>query len=159
MITGILIICLALFSFTRSGENKYCVQVFAVLCALFQILSDNLGDSSGFIYYLFAAIIDLLIIIVISKPVKITETIIDLQNIALWFIYANTIGWVIYELYYPPLIYDSLCLALFISALVVAIRKGGGEDVGRITNIGNDFAVYSGYNSRNPQVQINKEKI
>jgi len=158
MITGALILFLAVLSFIRHGENRYSILIFAALCGFFQFASDNLGDSWGFAYYLGAAIADLLIIIAISRPIKLTATIINLQRIALWFIYANTMGWIIYELYYPPLIYDALCLALFISALVVAVKKGGNGDLGNNTNNSNDFAFYSGYNSCNTYMQIHKKK-
>lgn len=158
MITGVLILFLAALSFTRHGENRYSILIFAALCGLFQFASDNLGESWGYVYYLGAAIADLLIIIAISKPVKLTATIINLQKIALWFIYANTIGWIIYELYYPPLIYDALCLALFISALFVAVKKGGSSDLGNFANNSNGFTIFSGYNNRHTQMQINKKK-
>jgi len=159
MITGLLILFLAALSFVREGENRYSILIFAAFCGFFQFASDNLGESWGFVYYLGAAITDLLIIMAISKPIKLTLTIINLQRIALWFIYANTIGWIIYELYYPPLFYDALCLALFIAALVVAVKKGGNGELGDITDYSNGLTVRSGYNFRNIQVQGHKKKI
>ena len=159
MITGVLILSLALLSLIRSGENRYNILVFAALCAAFQFLSDNIPDERWNLYYLAAAIIDLLIIIVISKTVKITQTTIDLQLIAKWFIFANAAGWVIYELYYPHYLYDTICLALFISALIVAVKKGGSSDLGSITDFSNDTIIHSGYNSCNTQMQINKKKV
>jgi len=157
MITGALILFLAVLSFTRHSENRYSILVFAAICGLFQFASDNLGESWGYVYYLGAAIADLLIIIAISKPVKISATIINLQKIALWFIYTNVFGWIIYELYYPPMVYDALCLALFISVIIVAIRKGD-DNVGMLANYSNDSTVYCGYNGSNTQMQINRKK-
>lgn len=156
MITGILILFLALLSFARKGENRYSILVFAVLCGFFQYTTDNLGDADGYIYHLGAAITDLVIIIALSKTIKLTPTIINLQKIALWFIYTNVLGWIIYEFYYPPLIYNALCLALFISALVVAAKKGGSGYVGYNSN---DFVFHGGYNSGNTAMQSHKKKV
>lgn len=157
MITGGLILFLAVLSFTRKGEDRYSILVFAALCGLFQFASDNLGESWGYAYYLGAAITDLLIILAISNTTRPTPTIINLQKIALWFIYTNFFGWIIYELYYPPMVYDALCLALFISVIICAIKKGG-SNVGILADNRNDLAVYCGYNSSNSTMQIDREK-
>jgi len=159
MTTGLLILFLAALSLTRKDEDRYSILVFAALCGFFQFASDNISDSSGYSYYLGAATIDLLIITLISKAVKPTATLINLQKIALWFIYANTVGWVIYELYYPPIFYDALCLVLFVAAIYVAGKKGGNCDLGSFTDNSNDFAFYRGYNTCNTQMQKNQEKI
>ena len=157
MITGGLILFLAALSFTRKGENRYSILVFAALCGLFQYASDNLGESWGYAYYLGAAVTDLLIILAISNTTKPTQTIINLQKLALWFIYVNAFGWVIYELYYPPVIYDALSLALFISVIIISIKKGGGN-VGIFSNNRNDLAFYCGYIRSHSEMQSNKEK-
>ena len=157
MITGGLILFLAVLSFTRKGENRYSILVFAALCGLFQFASDNLGESWGYAYYLGAAVTDLLIILAISNTAKPTQTIINLQKLALWFIYVNCFGWVIYELYYPPMVYDALSLALFVSVIIISIKKGG-NNVGIFANFSNDSAIYCGYTSSNSQMQRNKEK-
>ena len=159
MITGFLIVALAALSLTRKDEDRYSILVFAALCGFFQFISDDISDSSGYAYYLGAAIVDLLIIILISKAVKQTATLINLQKIALWFIYTNTAGWITYELYYPPIFYDALCLVLFVAAIYVAAKKGGNRDLGSFTDNCNDFAVYRGYNTCNTQMQKNQEKI
>jgi len=158
VITGGLILLLAVLSFTRKGENRYSILVFAALCGLFQYASDNLGESWGYVYYLGAAIADLVIILAISNPIKPTITIINLQKIALWFIYANLFGWIIYELYYPPMVYDAICLALFISVIICAIKKGG-NNVGYFADSRYDPSVYCSYNSSNSKMQSDKEKI
>lgn len=156
VLLGALIIAMALLSFTRHGKDRYIILAFAALCGFFQLISNSLGNYQ---YYLGAAITDLIIINLISKIVKPTATIINLQKIALWFIYVNTIGWIIYELYYPPFLYNTICLALFISALVVAVRKGGDSGLGSITSNSNDFTIRGGYNSCNTQMQVYKKKV
>ena len=157
MLTAILIVLIGLLSMRHSGENRYAILLFAIMCGSFQIFHENILYLVGYQYYLGAALIDSLIIVLLSKTINLTSTIISLQSISLCFIYVNLFGWLIYELYIGPIMYDSLCAALFLAALFESARRGKSDDLGNFTAYNGSHFFFIHHNISSHALQDNKK--
>lgn len=91
-----------------------------------------LSHYDGLLYYGSAALFDLAIIIATSGIRPVPEMVLSLHRICLVSILANFLGWVIWFLYFPPLIYDASFVAIYAWALITLIKRNG-LDVGGYT--------------------------
>ena len=108
-----------------SERDKIAVYVFCLLCASFGLLERYIPDSLGTLCYLAAATTDLLIIHILSKINKPTKLILKIQDLCLYFIGANFIGWLAFMSYLEPIYYTALCTLLYLRMLIII---GGNSD-------------------------------
>lgn len=157
MTTGFLIVLIAICSVRYCGQERLSILIFAAICGFFQLFHNEIYYLVGFEYYLGAAIVDLIIITVLSKVSAPTKVIVSLQKACLWFIYLNLFGWVIYEAYIDPLIYDVLCQSLFVAVLLASINTRKEDGLGD-SEIYSDSGLFFGNNySRALEVQGHKK--
>lgn len=90
------------------------------------------SDLDGIAYYGSAALLDLLVLILLSGISPIPRLAVRLQIISLISIIANMAGWLIWFLYLPPTVYDFTFYLLYAWALVELIRRNG-DNVGGFT--------------------------
>lgn len=83
----------------------------------------------GFSYHGSAAIFDLLIIILVSGIRPLPELVLSLHRICAASILINVTGWVIWVLYFPPILYDLAFVALY-AWLVVTLISRDKKNVG-----------------------------
>jgi hypothetical protein len=95
--------------------------VFVVITASFNITLDDLG---GMLYYPAAAFGDL-IIITLTALLKVSIMMVRLLYISIVSIFLNVGGWVLWLYNFPPMIYDSIFMLLYIIAAVTIIAGNG----------------------------------
>jgi len=88
-----------------------------------------LTDTTGILYYGSAALFDLGIIIVTSGINPIPKMVITIHKICFVSIIANSVGWLVWFLYYPPLVYDATFAVIYIWTLIIILKRDG-SDVG-----------------------------
>jgi hypothetical protein len=104
---------------TQRKESQLSILIFASICYSYGLLSDYI--SNDYFYYIAAAYTDLLIIHFLSKISNPNKTVILLQKVCLCFIGINFIGFAVYCLSLPPIIYSFSCEVLYTAALLIAI--------------------------------------
>jgi len=158
--TGYMLYSIALTSLFRNRfVDAFSIWAFVVFCACFQMLDERFGANWGFTYYFGAAVCDLAIISVLYRVKNPTATLVRIQTLCLWFMYANAAGCAMYELGFEPDIYNIITRALFVLVLLVSIANGKGDDLGNATIRWNGFSFYRSYTASPIQMQTNKEKI
>ena len=112
----------------------------------FAVLSDSLlASAEGYLYHMPSSIAALSIIILISFIQPITKLAVNLQKICLASIVLNFFGWVMWMLYMPPVMYNSLFIALYVCALLTLITRNK-SDVGEHALDSGDLGIRSNYN-------------
>lgn len=130
MISNYLIFLIALSAIFNTKQSRLSLLCFSFLCAVMMLVDIHITATFHPYYYLVAALTDLVIILTLSKIAKPNEMVIFLQQASLLFIYINLFGWVTYELYIDPFVYNILCESLFVIILLVSsrgIRNGMGN--------------------------------
>lgn len=108
--------------FTTCKPNRQAILTFSFCCLGFWYI---VPDSWGTMYFISAALTDLFIIYLLTKP-QPTELITQIQAICIAFILLNFMGWISYMLYFSPELYDFLCAVLYAMMLItVTTRKTG----------------------------------
>ena len=138
MIT-ILIYSLFVIACFQPNKLRFAAAViFAGVTVSHELLFSSLD---GLAYYGSAALLDLLIIILISRLEPVTNTVLMLNKICLMSILANLTGWTMWFFYYPPTIYDVFYIFIYAWALFVLIKRDSCDvgstvlDSGHINNI------------------------
>lgn len=139
------IFSLACLILVKEGDSKYCVSVVASTTLFFEIFGEYICNDNGSTYYASVALVELLTIHLLTYVKVINKLVIDMQNVLLWFIVAHIVGWVLYEYWFTPDIYNTLCLALFIIMFITMLRSGSGQDVGTTTLRRNWAYIFSRY--------------
>ena len=124
MITLLLIvICLAVL--TQPNANRlFAALVFAGLTLAHDLY---LSDLDGLAYYGSAALMDLAIIILTSGIYPVPAMVVRLHQICLFSIIANCAGWVMWQAYLPPTVYDAMFVFIYIWAVIAMIKKDSGD--------------------------------
>ena len=86
-----------------------------------------LASKEGLFYYGGSALFDLATIVIISR--NASRMALSLQKICIASIGLNFFGWIMWMLYMPPVMYDSLFIALYVCALFTLIKRNK-TDVG-----------------------------
>lgn len=103
-------------------------NIFVILTGAYSVPAWFIPESQGLVYYLGAAVTDLLIIFMINY-LKLTSSIaIKLQRISKLFIAVNFIGWVFWMLYTKPFIYNSLSSILYLSAIFFILTNRNSKN-------------------------------
>ncbi len=127
----------AILSIRLKTESMLAVLFFSLLCLIFSFEEQYIENNH--MYYVFACLIDLVIIEILSRISKPTLVVISIQTICRWFIYANLLGFIIYEFELPAIIYTILCGSLYIAALLSTFFQGGSGGIYRNNNLHSGF--------------------
>lgn len=157
MITGLLILLIAICSVRYYEQDRQSILIFAALCGFFQFFHHEIYYLVGYQYYLGAAIADLLIIEALYRVKKPTKAICTLQRACIWFIYLNLFGVIIYEAYIDPLVYNILCQSLFVAVLLAFINTGKKDGLGNHSLHSNSGLIFCGNHSYALKIQGNQE--
>lgn len=140
MIEFVLIIT-AILSIRLKPESRLAVLFFVGLCLIFSFAEPYIENN--YMYYVAACLIDLVIIEFLSIIVRPTQVIASIQTICRWFIYANILGFIVYEFELPNIIYTILCGSLYVTALLSTFFQGGSGGIYRNNNLHSGFYPHS----------------
>lgn len=138
-------------------QNVISLLIFITGTLIFRILEPMIQNSLGFFYYALASIIDLTIILILSKFSHLTRLIVQIQTFCLIFIGLNLIGWILYMLYITALIYELFGYILYASMLIIITIGRDKHDVGGVTMGSRMFNFYNNHRARIFIVTTNKE--
>jgi len=113
--------------------DKLALSVFCFAVLSFNIAGHYIPNEYGQLYYLLAAIVDLSLIIILSKMSAITSLITKIQQVCKAFIAVNFIGWALFMLYYEPILYEIMCGVLYAYLLTLTLASKERGDVGYFT--------------------------
>ena len=105
--------------FVAKDENIYSMMVFSVASLLFQIVAMFSVDVG---LWLFGAVLDVGIMIAISAQVKISRISLLLLAACALSVMMNFSGWIMYESYMEPDVYNRL-YDVFYGALLLLLLK------------------------------------
>ena len=115
----LIFICCA--AITQVNQSRFALLLFALLCLSYDFFESSIDNN--YLYYISAAFIDLIIIKILSLVSKPNNTNLLLQKICLCFICVNFLGYLIYYLDLPSVIYSFLSSVLYMTVLIIAIFK------------------------------------
>lgn len=159
MISNYLIVLIAfsaLFNTKQSRLSRLSLLCFSLLCAVMVLADMYITQRFHPYYYLLAALTDLFIIIVLSKITKPNGMVLFLQQASLLFICINLFGWITYELYIDPFVYNILCESLFVIILLVSAR-GIKNGMGNHSIYRNRGFFFGNTSPRACEIQRNEE--
>lgn len=126
--TNLLIYIIVILAVIQPSKKRlYPALVFAILTLSHLYFS---RDMDGFAYYFSAVLTDLLIMALIVRSDSILT--LHLMVVSITSILLNTFGWVLWEFYFPPMMYDTAFIILYLYAISKLFYGGG--DVGDYTN-------------------------
>jgi hypothetical protein len=126
VITALLCCALVASIFQPNAPRLFAAGIFLALTASHELF---LSSLDGFRYYGSAALLDLLIIILTSGVRPLPAMVLTLHRICAASILVNGVGWVIWALYYPPVLYDLSFVALY-AWLIFTLTRKDPENVG-----------------------------
>jgi len=101
-----------------------------------------LGSYGGFEYYGSAAIFDLFIIIVVGRVRPLSGMVLGLQKICVVSIFLNLVGWLMWVLYLPPLVYDTSYAGLYLWSLIIMMKRDTDDAMGSTGVVGGFTSVW-----------------
>jgi len=122
IITILMVLIIATAFIQPNAPRLYAAVIFVGATALHELF---FSDYGGLQYYGSAALFDLAIIILTSGINPVPKMVLSLQKICIVSIIANLAGWVIWFLYYPPIIYDLAFVAIYAWTLITLIKRTG----------------------------------
>ena len=127
MITTILLTAIGVTVFLQPNAPRlFAAFIFAGLTLCHDIF---LSHFDGLLYYGSAALLDLAIIILTSGIAPVPQMVISLHRICMASIAMNFIGWFIWFMYLPPVVYDSAFMFIYAWTLIILIKRND-TDVG-----------------------------
>lgn len=103
-----------------NAERLFAAIIFVGATILHEVAAVNFD---GLIYYGSAALLDLVIMILISGIVPTPRMVIKLNLICLVSIIINMVGWVVWLNYLPPTAYNIAFMALYAWTLAVLLKR------------------------------------
>ena len=91
------------------------------------------ADLDGLAYYGSAALFDLAIIIITSAIRPVPRLVVRLHRICIVSILLNLVGWTLWTLYYPPILYDAAFFLVYAWAIITLTGRDGPNDMGGYT--------------------------
>lgn len=143
MVTALLALIIAASVIQPNRHRLFAGLVYSWLLVANDMM---LFEKEGFAYYGVSALFDLATIIIISCAVKVSSMAITIQKICLASICLNFLGWVMWTLYMPPVVYNSLYVVLYVCALLTLIKRNK-TDVGDLASYRGCSIIRSNYNS------------
>ena len=141
MITALVALILVASVIQPNRQRLFAGMVFSGLLIANDLL---LFDKAGLLYYAGSALFDLATIILISCVVS--SMAVSIQKICIASICLNFFGWVMWTLYMPPVVYNSLFAVLYVCALLTLITRNK-TDVGEHASYRGRSILRSNYNS------------
>jgi len=122
IINALLLLIVVMIPFLDE-ESKIPSTIFMLPAIGFQILSPYLEAS----HYLIAAMLDWVVLFCLSRLVRQSMLTCILAFLSVSSIMLNMIGYIRYELYYSPDLYDQLYIIfyLLVAATIMGTRNGG----------------------------------
>ena len=101
-------------------------DVFAaiVFCAGLILHDSFLGGLDGYLYFVSAAFVDLLIIVILGLTLSANVLAFKLQVLSLLSIVTNSIGWLLWLNYSQSYLYAYIFAALYLSAIIIIMQRG-----------------------------------
>tara|TARA_R110000765_G_scaffold154371_2_gene257395 strand:- start:165 stop:665 length:501 start_codon:yes stop_codon:yes gene_type:complete len=118
--------------FQTNSPRLYAAFLFSAVLYAHELI---MYDADGILYYGSAASLDLLAVILMGMVSPLPRMVLRLQMISFLFIIVNFIGWIMWYLYQPPLVYNILCAILFSLAFITLLLRDK-KDVGGFTMAG-----------------------
>ena len=112
--------------FQPNAPRLYAAFVFSALMYAHEYF---MSDLDGILYYGSIVLFNLIAVVLLGLINPTPKMVIRLQLILLIFALVNFMGWIMWMLYMPPLIYDLACAILFASTLITLILRDK-QDVG-----------------------------
>lgn len=128
IITYLLYALIVAWLFQPTMARRAAVGLFVFFTIMHELY---LSEVDGLLYYGSAAFFDLLIILLTRNIRPLTDTIVNIHMICVISILFNYIGWIIWALYLPPLIYNWSFVMVYSLAVYAFLRMddsnvGGG---------------------------------
>mgnify|MGYP003632164010 CR=1 FL=1 len=142
MMTLWLVIAVSLMCFVVKDEDIFSMSVFCVANLLFQIVAMFSIDVG---LWLFGAFLDVCVMITLAYQVKISKISLLLMSACAVSVTLNFSGWVMYESYMEPYIYN-LLYDVFYGALFIILVKGFTDEHRTISN---RVSIFSATNNSN----------
>lgn len=130
---NIILAITAAYSLRLKPESRLSALIFCLSCLLYAKLEIHVENN--YMYYLFAACVDLAIIAVIARMPTLTATNVNLQSACKYLIYANLCGLIIYHYDFPAIIYTIICTSLYVAVLLIVILRGNLNGLYRDSDI------------------------
>jgi hypothetical protein len=130
MIISVLLCVIGIFTWCQpSAARRRTSFLFAMPTLVFTLMSGPLSDEW---YYMGAALIDSITIILLSWLVATDKLAVRLMILSAISMSLNIVGLGMYEMYQPSTIYDALFIALYVGVIVVlADQEGSNVGMGR----------------------------
>lgn len=126
MIVSSLIFIVALLSLTQDNKRRLAALIFSLLTLLHELFFQGLP---GYYYFISAAAIDGIIIIVISRLRYTTKLTENLMRVCLCFILLNGGAWVMWEFSINyEFAYETISAILYFCIIVSLLSWDGIED-------------------------------
>lgn len=121
-VTTLIFLIIVTAFFQPSAPRLFAALSFVGITALHELF---FSDYEGLQYYGSAALFDLAIIILTSGINPVPKMVLSLHKICIVSIVANLLGWIMWFLYYPPMIYDLAFVAIYAWTLITLIKRNG----------------------------------
>ncbi len=157
MISHVLVILIGMSAIINVGVSRYAILCFYFLCSSMILIDSFITVEYFSYYYLMSAFIDLLIIVLLSNISKPNNKVLILQKACMFFIYFNFLGWIMYESYMQPFLYDSLCAALFAAILFISVNTRKDDVLGDSTIHCDSDLIFGNSYAGTFNLQNNKE--
>lgn len=129
MIWFLLIATAATLIVLKNRNDRIAVVVYLIFNCIHALMDLAIPSLSAYIYYLSAAVSDVgIMMILLMLPIK-TAINLRISIVCVGFIYLNLLGWLLYEAYYSPVIYNYMCYLLYIVA-IIGIYRGRFDELG-----------------------------
>jgi len=125
----ILAVIIMLLAMMQADEERYHVAMIFAIATLAHLLVVGFLDS-GHVYYISAAVFDVLIMMLISRIPKIVGLTITIYRICIAEILVNAAGWAMWVSYMDPYWYNVAFMVLHLWAILALMQKDEIDDVG-----------------------------
>lgn len=117
----LLILCLLAWIAVRSDDRRFWpLAIFTVPAIVFNVLS----PYTGWWHYHLGATLDLCVLVALSRLSHVNGLTKLLAGVTLYSIYLNIAGYVMYELYMEPYVYDMAFNILYSITIVMVLLNG-----------------------------------
>jgi len=118
-----------MFAAVHQNADRRAVLIFTIPLLIYGIADEFLPPGTGTIYHFGAIFIDLAIIYYLSRLVRVSELIHNIQKGCEAFIYINFFGWSAYMKYIPHYAYNNTCTIIYIWILIKIIQGGDWREL------------------------------
>lgn len=121
MIVSVLLCVIGIFALCQpSAARRKTALLYAIPTLAFTLVSGLLSDEW---YYMGAALIDSLTIILLSWLVVVDKLAVRLMILSAVSMSLNVVGLAMYEMHQPSTFYDALFIALYIGVIIAIVDQ------------------------------------